>query len=61
MDKTPAASFTEVGRGIIDFKEIFAQSDKAGVKYFIVEQDQCPGSPFDSLKLSHDYLRKLEF
>jgi sugar phosphate isomerase/epimerase len=61
MDKTPAGSFTEVGNGIIDFKEIFAQSDKAGVKYFIVEQDQCPGSPFDSLKLSHEYLRKLEF
>jgi hypothetical protein len=31
------------------------------VKYFIVEQDECPGSPFDSIKISHDYLRKLEF
>jgi sugar phosphate isomerase/epimerase len=61
MDKTPEGSFTEVGRGSIDFKGIFAQGKKAGVKYFIVEQDECPGSPFDSLKLSHDYLRKLEF
>jgi sugar phosphate isomerase/epimerase len=61
MDNTPKQSFTEVGRGIINFKDIFAQSKSAGVKYFIVEQDQCPGSPFDSIKISHDYLRKLYF
>jgi sugar phosphate isomerase/epimerase len=61
MDNTPKGFFTEVGRGTINFKEIFAQSKKAGVKYFIVEQDQCPGSPFDSLKISHDYLKQLEF
>jgi sugar phosphate isomerase/epimerase len=61
MDNTPMQSFTEVGRGIINFKDIFAQSKSAGVKYFIVEQDQCPGSPFDSIKISHDYLRKLEY
>jgi sugar phosphate isomerase/epimerase len=61
MDNTPKEFFTEVGRGTINFKEIFAQSKKAGVKYFIVEQDQCPGSPFDSLKISYDYLSKLEF
>jgi sugar phosphate isomerase/epimerase len=61
MDNTPKEFFTEVGRGTINFKEIFAQSKKAGVKYFIVEQDQSPGSPFDSLKISYDYLSKLEF
>jgi sugar phosphate isomerase/epimerase len=61
MDNTPKKSFTEVGRGIINFKDIFAHGKSAGVKYFIVEQDQCPGSPFDSIKISHDYLRKLEF
>jgi len=61
MDNTPKGFFTEVGKGTINFKELFAQSKKAGVKYFIVEQDQCPGSPFDSLKVSYDYLSKLEF
>jgi sugar phosphate isomerase/epimerase len=61
MDNTPKQSFTEVGRGVINFKDIFAQSKSVGVKYFIVEQDECPGSPFDSIKISHDYLRKLEF
>ncbi len=53
--------FTEVGRGRIDFKPIFAKSKQAGVKYFIVEQDQCPGNPLDSIKISFDYLKTLEF
>ncbi len=61
MDNTPKGFFTEVGRGVIDFKEIFAQSKKAGLELFIVEQDQSPGSPFDSIKISYDYLSKLEF
>jgi sugar phosphate isomerase/epimerase len=53
--------FTEVGRGIINFKEIFTKSKNTGVKYYFVEQDQCPGSPLDSLKISIDYLKQLEF
>ena len=61
MDNTPKQFFTEVGRGVIDFKPIFAQSGKAGVKHYFVEQDQCPGSPLDSIKVSFDYLSKLEF
>jgi sugar phosphate isomerase/epimerase len=60
MDKQKE-TFTEVGRGRIDFKPIFAQSQKAGVKYYFVEQDQTPGSPFDSIKVSVDYLKQLEF
>lgn len=61
MDNTPRGFFTEVGRGVINFREIFAQSRKAGVRYFIVEQDQTPGSPFDSIKTSFDYLKALEY
>lgn len=60
-DATPKEFFTEVGRGTIQFKPIFAKSKKAGVDLFIVEQDQCPGSPFDSLKISYDYLKTLEY
>lgn len=58
MDKTPARSFTEVGNGVIDFKKIFAQADKAGLKYFFVEQDQTPGDPFDSITKSVGYIKK---
>ena len=58
MDKTPERSFTEVGNGIIDFKEIFTHAKKAGLKYFFVEEDKCPGDPFDSIAQSISYIKK---
>lgn len=61
MDATPKHFFTEVGRGTIDFKKIFAESDKAGIQHYFVEQDETPGSPFESIKVSIDYLKQLEF
>lgn len=57
MDNTPARDFTEVGNGIIDFKEIFKYKNKSGMKYFFVEQDKCPGSPFDSITKSIKYIK----
>jgi sugar phosphate isomerase/epimerase len=51
---------TEVGSGIIDWKRIFAQSDKAGIKHYIVEHDH-PKAPFDSIKTSYEYLSKLRW
>lgn len=61
MDNTPKKFFTEVGRGVIDFKQLLPQAKKAGVKHFFVEQDETPGSPFDSIKISYDYLHALRF
>ena len=58
MDNTPDKAFTEVGNGVIDFKKIFKNADKAGLKYFFVEQDKCPGSPFDSIAQSINYIKK---
>ncbi|HEY4206265.1 MAG TPA: sugar phosphate isomerase/epimerase [Puia sp.] len=58
MDATPKHSFTEIGNGTIDFKKIFAHSHEAGMKYFFVEQDVCPGSPFDSITKSITYIKK---
>lgn len=59
MDNTPKKFFTEVGRGVIDYKQLLPQAKKAGVKHFFVEQDECPGSPLDSIKISYDYLSGL--
>lgn len=61
MDKTAKRGITEVGRGVIDFKTIFAKAPKGAIKHYFVEQDTTPGSPFDSLKASIDYLKNLEF
>jgi sugar phosphate isomerase/epimerase len=49
-----------VGSGIIDWKRIFAQSDKAGIKHYIVEHDK-PAHPFESITESYDYLSKLRW
>jgi sugar phosphate isomerase/epimerase len=57
MDKTEQHSFTEVGNGSIDFKTILKHQKKAGLKYFFVEQDKCPGSPLDSIKQSYEYIK----
>lgn len=58
LDNTPKKDFTEVGNGIIDFKKIFQQKSTAGLKYFFVEQDKTPGSPFDSITKSIAYIKK---
>jgi sugar phosphate isomerase/epimerase len=58
MDNTPQHSFTEVGNGTIDFKNIFAHKAAAGMKYWFVEQDRCPGSPFDSITKSIAYIKQ---
>lgn len=51
---------TAVGDGIIDWKKIFAQSDKAGIKHYIVEHDK-PENAFESITKSYEYLSKLRW
>ena len=53
-------NMTSVGNGIIDWKKIFAQSEKAGIKYYIVEHDKA-ASPFDSITASYVYLHQLRW
>jgi len=45
--------FAPVGEGVINFKEILAAKEIAGMKYMIVEQDATKdGLPFDAIKTS---------
>jgi sugar phosphate isomerase/epimerase len=60
QDFGDTVDMTEVGSGIIDWKKIFAQSEKAGIKHYIVEHDN-PAKPFDSVKTSYEYLNKLRW
>jgi sugar phosphate isomerase/epimerase len=57
MSKEADQTFAAVGTGIIDFKTIFQHKDQAGMKYFFVEQDKCPGSPFDSITQSYKFIK----
>lgn len=62
MDNTEESYFTEVGHGIINFKELFSYKDLAGMEYFFVEQDTCRNySPLESVKISFDYLNNCDF
>lgn len=58
MDNTPKQMFTEVGNGVIPFKDIFKHAGKAGLQYFYNEQDICPGDPFNSITQSYSYIKK---
>lgn len=51
---------TEVGSGIINWKRIFAQSEKAGIKHYIVEHDH-PADAFQSITVSYQYLKNLRW
>lgn len=46
----------EVGNGNLDWDKIIKACETAGTKWALVEQDSCEGDPFDSLKISYDYL-----
>ncbi len=52
--------FTEVGRGEINWKRIFAAAPRAGVKHYYVEQDFCDRSPLESITISYTYLESLK-
>ena len=50
---TGVDDFAPVGAGVVNFKEILAAKDIAGMKYMIVEQDKSrEGKPFDDIKTS---------
>ena len=53
-DKGPY--ITEIGNGNLYWEGILDEAAQAGVKYYVVEQDSCPGDPFESLRRSSDYI-----
>ncbi len=57
MDSTPEKSFTEVGSGVINYKEIFKYKKESGMKYFFVEQDKTKIPVYESISRSLQYLK----
>ncbi len=57
--KVPREMFKECGSGALDFPGILKSCKEAGVAHYIVEQDQCPASPIDSIDKSFKFLRSL--
>lgn len=59
-DRTASGEMASVGGGVVDFAAIFAKSDQAGLKHYIVEHDR-PESPLDSIRASYAHLKELRF
>lgn len=47
----------EIGVGNLDFHKVTEECEKSGTQWFAVEQDTCPGDPFESLKISFEYIK----
>jgi sugar phosphate isomerase/epimerase len=61
------SGFTDPGTGLIDFRRIFAQSDVAGVREYIVERDDAgtgdrePEDALDTAAVGYEFLRNIRF
>lgn len=51
-------TYTEVGTGSINYKEIFKHQKQAGLKYIFVEQDVIKIDPFVSIGDSFNYVKR---
>ena len=60
--KTFEDNIAALGDGILNFDRVFEKAESCGVKYMMVEQDECHGeNPFDCIKRSYDYLKSRGF
>ncbi|MES3017811.1 MAG: sugar phosphate isomerase/epimerase [Bacteroidota bacterium] len=56
MDKVDK-SYTEVGSGSIDYKQLFAKTKLSGMKHFFVEQDIIKIDPYESIARSFKHVK----
>lgn len=49
----------DLGKGNVDFKTTLKTARDNGMKYFIVEQEEYPTSPMESMKMDAEYMKKL--
>lgn len=57
----PEISLREIGQGNLYWDGIMESAEKAGVKYYCVEQDSnWNGTPFNSLRISAEFLKKYQ-
>jgi sugar phosphate isomerase/epimerase len=59
MTATQPHTFAEVGTGTLNWTSILSAARVGGAIWYIVEQDTCPGDPFESLKISLTNLQRL--
>jgi sugar phosphate isomerase/epimerase len=52
------AKLTPLGKGSVNWKEVFAAGPEAGIEWYIYEQDSGEGSPFEYAAESYQYLKQ---
>ena len=57
MTATEPHTFAECGKGTQNWAAVFAAGAKSGIRWYIVEQDTCPGDPLESIKISADFMK----
>ena len=59
--RTSSMAFAPVGAGQIDYKNVFAHAKMAGLKHFVVEQDNaaCFGDSLAAARLSYENLKAI--
>ena len=59
--KDPKPKQTDLASGIIDYKGLLRAAKNSGIKYFLVEQEQYPIGPIESMNSDAIYLKGLKF
>ncbi|HSJ64173.1 MAG TPA: sugar phosphate isomerase/epimerase [Gemmatimonadaceae bacterium] len=57
-DMSADGAMVDVGQGTLDFRRIFAEAERAGIRHAFVEHDD-PGDPLASARVSHAALARL--
>jgi sugar phosphate isomerase/epimerase len=60
MGPPPKNRMLDVGKGVMDWREILRRSKAAGVRHYFVEHDE-PRNPIASIRASYQYLRALRY
>jgi len=56
-----ARNDTELGTGVVNFKQLLASIERIDEKHLFVEQETYPGTPLDSVRRDFTYISQLEF
>jgi len=56
-----ATTDSELGKGMVDFRQLFSMIPDIDDKLLYVEQETYPGAPIDSVKRDYEYISSLRF
>ena len=60
-ERLGAPNDTELGKGMVNFRQLLSMIPDIDDKHLYVEQESYPGAPLDSVKRDYDYISSLQF